>query len=88
MALIQTDPFSQAPIYIKLLFNETELATGTAFLYKYRDRTFLVQIGIIIPAETGRRTSLYLHMVGCQILWHVTFLRKPISFKERGLCFH
>ena len=42
MALVSTDPFSQAPIYIKLKFESTELAVGTAFFYRRNSELFLV----------------------------------------------
>ena len=42
MAVIQTDPFSQAPIFIKMRFGETELAVGTAFFYKRGGALYLV----------------------------------------------
>jgi hypothetical protein len=42
MAIVQTDPFSQVPIFIKLKFDDTELAVGTAFMYRYDTHLFLV----------------------------------------------
>lgn len=42
MAIVKTDPFSQAPVYLKMRFGETELATGTGFFYRRNDRLFLV----------------------------------------------
>ncbi|MFD0928512.1 trypsin-like peptidase domain-containing protein [Methylophilus glucosoxydans] len=42
MALIQTDPYSQALLLIKMRFGETELAVGTAFFYKRGGALYLV----------------------------------------------
>jgi hypothetical protein len=42
MALLQTDPFSQAPLFIKMRFEQTELAAGTAFFYKRNGVLYLV----------------------------------------------
>ena len=42
MTFVSTDPFSQAPLFIKMKFGSTELATGTGFFYRRNDRLFLV----------------------------------------------
>lgn len=42
MAIFKTDPFSQAPLFIKMRFGETELATGTAFFYRRSGILYLV----------------------------------------------
>lgn len=42
MALIQTDPYSQAPLFMKMSFGETELAIGTAFFYRRSGKLYLV----------------------------------------------
>ena len=42
MAIVHTDPFSQAPVYIRLCFGDTELAVATAFIYRVGDTFYLV----------------------------------------------
>lgn len=42
MAIVRTDPFSQVPIFIKLKFNNTELATATAFICRHSSQFYLV----------------------------------------------
>jgi len=39
---VRTDPYSQAPLFIKMRFAATELATGTAFLYRLNDELYLI----------------------------------------------
>jgi hypothetical protein len=42
MALVKTDPFSQVPLFIKMKFGSTELASGTAFFYQRNNSLFLI----------------------------------------------
>lgn len=42
MSKISTDPFSQAPVFVKMKFGETELASGTAFFYRRNGALYLV----------------------------------------------
>ena len=42
MAIVVTDRFSQVPVFIKMKFEATELAVGTAFFYRRNGRLFLI----------------------------------------------
>ena len=42
MPRITTDAYSQAPLFIKMRFGETELAVGTAFFYRRNGNLYLV----------------------------------------------
>jgi hypothetical protein len=39
---VQTDPYSQAPLFIKMRFATTELAAGTAFFYRLHGELYLI----------------------------------------------
>jgi hypothetical protein len=42
MVAVTTDPYSQAPLLIKMRFAETELAVGTAFFYRRHGNLYLL----------------------------------------------